>query len=178
LPYGAALKLLALTGCRREEIAGMRRGELSADLSTWTIPSTRAKNHREHVVPLPPLARAIIAELPANGDLVFSTNGAAPIAAWSRIKRKLDRAMKLKQPWVVHDLRRSFVTGMGELGIRPDVIELCVNHVSGARANIAGVYNRSELLPERTAALQRWADHVAGLAAGRQAAVVPLRRGA
>ena len=68
------------------------------------------------------------------------------------------------------------MTGMGELGIRPDVIELVVNHISGHRGGIAGVYNKSELLPERTAALQRWADHVAGLISGGTDNVVPLHQ--
>jgi integrase len=174
-PYGAALKLLLLTGCRREECAGMRRqSELSDDLSTWTIPGARTKNGKPHVVPLPPLARKIIAAIPAAGDLVFTTNGSVPISGWGRVKRRLDKAMKVPA-WVIHDLRRSFVTGLAELGVQPHVIELCVNHTSGARGGVAGVYNRSELMPERKAALERWAEHVAGLAAGRTAKVVPMR---
>jgi hypothetical protein len=56
------------------------------------------------------------------------------------------------------------------------VIELAVNHVSGARAGVAGVYNKSELLPERRVALERWAAHVAGLVAGKPADVVPLQK--
>jgi hypothetical protein len=79
-------------------------------------------------------------------------------------------------PWRLHDLRRTAVTGMAELGIRPDVIELTVNHVSGSRGGIAGVYNRSELLDERRAALERWAAHVDRLVSGAAAnKVVPLR---
>jgi len=76
----------------------------------------------------------------------------------------------------LHDLRRTAVTGMAELGIRPDVIELCVNHVSGSRGGIAGVYNRSELLPERTAALERWASHVSGLVSPQPDNVVAIKR--
>ena len=52
---------------------------------------------------------------------------------------------------------------MAELGVRPDVIEMVVNHISGHRGGVAGIYNRSELLPERRAALERWSAHVAGL---------------
>jgi len=78
--------------------------------------------------------------------------------------------------WRIHDLRRSAVTGMAELGIRPDVIELCVNHVSGTRGGIAGVYNRSELLPERRAALERWAVQVQGIVSGKLANVLPMPR--
>ena len=78
--------------------------------------------------------------------------------------------------WRFHDLRRTAVTKMAELGIRPDVIELVVNHVSGHRGGIAGVYNRSEILPERRAALERWAAHVAELIEGKAAKVAPLLR--
>jgi hypothetical protein len=64
---------------------------------------------------------------------------------------------------------------MAELGIAPHVIELVVNHISGARAGVAGVYNRSELLPERRAALERWAAHIEGIVSGRPATVISLR---
>jgi hypothetical protein len=80
--------------------------------------------------------------------------------------------MSPSAPWRLHDLRRTFVTGLADLGIRPDVIELAVNHRSGLRGGIAGVYNKSELLPERRAALETWASHVEGLVAGRSAKVL------
>ncbi|UPJ97433.1 hypothetical protein [Bradyrhizobium sp. 172] len=63
-----------------------------------------------------------------------------------------------------------------ELGIRPDVIEQAVNHISGHRGGVAGVYNRAVLLLERKAALERWAAHVEGLISRRLAIVTPLRR--
>jgi hypothetical protein len=62
------------------------------------------------------------------------------------------------------------------LGIRPDVIEQIVNHISGARAGVAGTYNRSTLLPDRKAALERWAAHVLGLVEASPANIVPLPR--
>ena len=82
-------------------------------------------------------------------------------------------------PWTLHDLRRTFVTGMVELHVPPHVVELVVNHISGTRAGVAGTYNRSELLPERKAALERWATHVQGLIGPSSASVVsrPLRKG-
>jgi integrase len=176
--YAAAVRLLLLTGARLREVANMTRDEVSADGTTWTIPSTRTKNHRSCVVPLPPLAREIIAGVPqiAGSNFVFSTDGRGPINSWSRAKRKLDAAMGANvPPWRLHDLRRTAVTGMAELGIRPDVIELVVNHAGGSRGGIAGVYNKSELLPERREALERWAVHVAVLVEGRPTNVTPLR---
>ena len=61
------------------------------------------------MVSLPPLAREIIVAIPVGGDLVFTTTGSAPISGWGRVKRRLDKAMKVPA-WVVHDLRRTFVT--------------------------------------------------------------------
>ena len=174
--YCAMLRLLLLTGCRLNEVGGMRRDELRAD-GTWQLPGTRTKNHRAHVVPLPPLAQECIASVPGTADLVFTTTGHTPPSGWSKIKRRLDAAMPAgTPPWRLHDLRRTAVTGMAELGIAPHVIELVVNHVSGSRGGIAGVYNRSELLPERRAALQRWAAHVHGLVSGGADKVIPLRK--
>jgi integrase len=168
--FGALLKLLLLTGCRLNEVARMRRSELSDDGTTWTIPGARTKNRRAHVVSLAPMARAILASVHTSGDLVFTTNGTTPISGWSKIKGRLDARMRPAAPWRLHDVRRTVVTGIAELGIRGDVIELTVNHVSGHRGGIAGTYNRSELMPERRAALERWAAHVEGLIGGRRSA--------
>jgi integrase len=105
---------------------------------------------------------------------MFTTTGSTPISGWSKTKRRLDATMNTT-PWRLHDLRRTAVTGMAELGIRPDVIELTVNHISGHRGGIAGVYNRSELLPERKVALERWAAHVSGLVSGTADNVIALQ---
>lgn len=184
-PFAPLLRLLLLTGARLDEVAGMTRSELSDDGATWNLPGSRTKNKRAHVVPLPPLARDLIESVPREGDLVFSTTGSTPVSGWSRMKRRLDTEMleiarKEKRdvviaPWRLHDLRRTFVTHLAELGVPPHVIELCVNHVSGTRSGIAGTYNKAELLPERKAALQRWAAHILGLVEGR-ANVVAMKK--
>ena len=74
--------------------------------------------------------------------------------------------------WHLHDLRRSTVTHMAEIGIEPAVVEAAVNHISGVRAGVAGVYNRSTLAGPKRAALQRWADHVDLIVSGEQASNV------
>jgi integrase len=191
-PFEPCFRLLLLTGCRLNEVAGMRRDELSADLATWTLPGSRTKNKRAHVVPLPPRARELVTGMVGRHDLVFTTTGHSPPGGWVRAKRRLDATMlQLARnergapvtipPWRLHDLRRTAVTGMAELGIRPDVIELAVNHVSGHRGGIAGVYNRSELLGERKAALERWSAHVEALVkqqSNNVLALHPRREGA
>jgi integrase len=165
------LKLLLLTGCRLREVAGMQRAELSDDGATWTIPGERTKNHRPHTLALPPLARDILAEVGDERDLVFATGNGAP--SWSKVKCRLDAAMNIP-PWRIHDLRRTAATGMAETGIAPHIVEACLNHVSGARAGVAGVYNRAAYAPEKKAALERWAAHVEGLVTGKAAKVVPM----
>jgi integrase len=185
-PFAPLLRLLLVTGQRLGEVAGMTREELHAD-GMWHLPGSRTKNGKAHVVPLPPAARELIDSMPGNGDLIFSTTGTTPVSGWSRMKRRLDAAMldiarqergaKGAFPaWRLHDLRRTCITGMAELGIRPDVIELTVNHVSGSRGGIAGVYNRSELLDERRVALERWSCHIAGLVLGKPANVAQFHK--
>ena len=82
-------------------------------------------------------------------------------------------------PWVIHDLRRSVATHMGELGVMPHIIEAVLNHVSGFRRGVAGVYNRSKLEPQKRAALELWAEHLMAHVEGRETtgkiAYLPLR---
>jgi integrase len=176
-PFGPVLKLLLLIGARLNEVAGMRHDELSEDGTQWMIPGNRTKNHRPHVVPLPPLARDILASVRRieNSDLVFTTTGKTPISGWSTVKIRLDALMGDLPHWIVHDLRRSTATHMAEIGIPPHIVEACLNHISGAKASVAGVYNRAQYSAEKKAAFERWATHVEGLVLDKPAAVVPLR---
>jgi integrase len=185
-PFKPLLRLLLLTGARLNEVAGMKRDELHAD-GAWYLPSSRTKNKRPHVVPLAALARDILTGVTTDADLIFTTNNKTPVSGWNRMKRRLDASMlKMAKaekggkasipPWRLHDLRRTCVTNMVELGVPPHVVELVINHVSGHKGGIAGVYNRSEMLPERREALERWAKHVAGLVAAEPANVVTLAR--
>ena len=173
--FAAILKLLLLTGCRRGEVAGMRRSELSDGGATWTIPGSRTKNGLPHLVPLAPLARDVVAGVPTEGDVVFTTDGESQVSGWSKIKRRLDARMGT-QPWRLHDLRRTCATRMAEIGVLPHVVEAVLNHVSGFKAGVAGNYNWAAYKPEKKTALERWAAHVKGLVSGRPANVVPMAR--
>jgi integrase len=193
-PFGALLRLLLLTGCRRDEVAAMRWHELSEDGMTWIIPSSRAKNWRELVVPLPSLARDLLGSVKRVGnEFVFTTDGKVPISSFSRVKDRLDGLM-LKAAkeeakaagrdsdavtitlWRIHDLRRTAATGMAGIGIQPHVIEAVLNHVSGAKAGVAGTYNKYAYLPEKTFALEQWAAHVEGITAEPTNDVVPIAK--
>jgi integrase len=195
LPFGAALKLLLLSGARLNEVASMR-DEVSEDGATWTIPGERTKNHRTHVVPLPPLAREIIAAVPrVEGTFVFSTTGRSPISGWSKTKAQIDKLMLAvareeaettgRDPaevviprWTIHDLRRTCASGMQRLGVRVEVIERCLNHLSGSYQGIVGTYQRDPMLAERREALERWAAHVQGLVSESSNVVTLRKKGA
>jgi integrase len=156
--YGRIIKLLILTGQRRDEIGDMRWSELSRDEGTWELPAERAKNKREHSLTLPALAWEIIGEQRQN-DSLFGARGGG-YTNWHQSKKALDQRCKLKSPWVIHDLRRSVATGMATIGIQPHIIEAVLNHISGHKAGVAGVYNRSSYDDEKKAALVRWTRYV------------------
>ena len=150
------------------EVSKMRRDELSEDGSTWNIPGQRTKNHRPHVVPLPPLARSILTTVkPVSNEFMFSTTGGSPNSGWARIKGRLDAKMEVP-PWRLHDLRRTCATGMAEVGIAPHIVEAALNHLSGVRAGVAGTYNRAAYAPEKRQALEHWAAHIQCLTENRR----------
>jgi integrase len=174
--FAAVLKLLLLTGQRLGEVRAMRRSELSEDGGIWTIPAARVKNKRQHIVPLPPLARRIIREAGGDGEIVFSTNGSAPVTIGSKIKKRLDGRMKAAAAWREHDLRRTCATGMAEIGVSPHIIEAVLNHLSGHRAGVAGTYNRAAYAAEKKSALELWAAHLTRIVAASAPPVRQLRK--
>ncbi len=184
-PFGPIVRLLVLTAQRREEVASLRWSELSPDLATWTLPGTRAKNGKAHVVHLVEPARAILAGVPriAGQDLVFSTTGTTAPSGFSKAKLMLDAAMAkdaaaVPQPpkrgrrgtaetapgpvpgWRFHDLRRTAVTWLAGAGFPPHVADRLLNHVTGTIRGVAAIYQRSEFQAERKAALEAWSAHV------------------
>ncbi len=190
--YGAIVKLLMLTGQRREEVGGMLWPEINTDSALWSLPGERTKNGRPHDVPLSSAALAIVEALPrrADRDIVFG-EGAGPFSGWSKSKSALDRRINERRkkapatshgktkpiaPWRLHDLRRTLATRMGDLGVQPHVVEAVLNHYSGARAGVAGVYNRSLYSAEKRAALELWGEHVTALVSGAARSVVPFKR--
>lgn len=176
-PVSQLLKLLLLTGARFTEARCLGRSELSDEGTVWNIPSTRTKNKKPHILPLSPQAQALIKSVKriSGSDFVFTLNGKAPISFGSRRKHALDAVMQPAQPWVIHDLRRTAATGMAEIGVSPHIVEAVLNHISGAKSGVAGVYNRAAYGAEKKAALERWAAHVEGIISGKPSAnVLPL----
>jgi integrase len=159
-PYGGIVELLALTGQRREEVARLQREELDLTRQVWTLPKTRTKNAKVHVVHLSEQSMAMLKRAGERGPYVFSFLGNKPFSDFSRAKRRLDQLSGVTG-WRLHDLRRTCVSGMARLGIAPHVADKILNHQAGTISGVAAVYQRHEFLAERQEALKRWGTHVA-----------------
>jgi len=177
--FGPFVKLLLLTGQRRSEVAGVRWSEIDVDKRTWTLPGERTKNGQTHAVPLSPQAWAIIeAAKNGDGDHVLSTTGATAVSGFSRAKRQLDKILTFRKPWTYHDIRRSVVTHLADdLAVPPHVVEAIVNHISGHKAGVAGVYNRATYAAEKRDALEKWADLIDTIVAKAKATPAKIIRG-
>jgi len=164
--YGRIIRLLTLTGCRRQEIGSMAWSEINFDRGSWTLPATRSKNGRAHTLPLMPAMLAIIEKVPrrVSRDQLFGARGNG-FSTWGPGKRVLDARSGVTD-WIIHDIRRSVATGMANLGTQPHIIETVLNHCSGHRRGVAGIYNKSAYEREVRAAMALWADHVRSIADG------------
>jgi integrase len=183
-PFGPIVQLLILTGQRRDEVGGLRWPELDLSQKQWLLPADRSKNGEQNLVPLAPQALSIIDSLPhikGGAQLVFTTTGETAVSGFSKIKQRLDAAMlSIKRreakdagadakaieaitlaPWRFHDLRRTVASGCQRLGIPLEVSEAILNHTSGTRAGIVGVYHVYKFETEKRSALDAWARHVA-----------------
>jgi integrase len=162
--FGPAVQLMALTGQRRGEIAGMRWDEIDLDAKIWTLPAARAKNNREHVVPLSDAVMAILTALPrvhSREGFVFTLNGAQPVSGFFQAKKRMDALLPAGMPaWTLHDLRRTFASGCARLGIAVHVVEAALNHKSGTIRGVASVYNRYDYASEKRACMQAWARFI------------------
>jgi integrase len=169
-PWGVLVRVLILTGQRRGEVAGMRWNELDLDTGTWSLPGSRTKNGQPHVVPLPTEAVALLRTVKRRkeAEVVFEGPRKTAMSGFGKVKARLDEALakamtevkRTPSPWVLHDLRRTVATGLQRLGIRLEVTEAVLNHVSGSRSGIVGVYQRHGWDEEKKAALAAWAKHV------------------
>jgi integrase len=169
--FGKIVKLLALSAQRVSEIGGLRWSEIGAD--EILLPAARVKNHRAHIIPLSAPAAAIIAAHPKRKGVDTLFGSEHGFNNWNFWKARLDKTIAQANGgpiprWTLHDLRRTAATMMADdLGIEPHIIEAVLNHVSGHRAGVAGVYNRASYRVAKTVALNRWADLLLSIAEGR-----------
>ncbi|SEP22406.1 Phage integrase family protein [Methylobacterium sp. UNC300MFChir4.1] len=166
--YGRIVRLLLLTGQRRDEVGSMRETELDLAAAVWTIPAERTKNGLVHEVPLSRPALDILGAHPrTEGRSLLFGYGVGAFSGWSNSKERMDKRIAASglamAPWRLHDLRRTAATGMASIGVLPHVVEAVLNHISGSKAGVAGIYNRATYAREKREALDLWAAHVLAL---------------
>jgi integrase len=192
------IKLCLVTAQRVGEVAGINLSEIDLRKRVWNLPATRTKNGLAHTVPLSDLAISIIEaqiaaiEPVANADNGCSTGPLFPCGDGSLspvvVARAILRAHETSEerpkgrfgiaPWSSHDLRRTAVSKMGELGIAPIVVGHVINHSSVTRAGVTlKVYNHYDYAKEKRQAFELWANHLDAICQGAAAKVTPLRRG-
>lgn len=175
--FGPIVRLLIVTGQRREEIAGLHWEELDRDQRELKLSGDRTKNGEPTSIPLNDLAMAELNRVargerwPRHGR-VFPTSSGAGFTAYAKEKRKLDKLISFDggdplPPWRLHDLRRTLATGFQRLGVRFEVTEAVLNHVGSSRSGVAGIYQRHDWREEKREALRMWNDHILGILAAQ-----------
>ena len=167
--HGDVIKWLLWTGCRLNEAAGMRAGEVNGDI--WTIPAMRAKNGRARAIPLPFQAVNLLQVALTRGGktlapdaLVFPSKGKCTLSNWDRVTKRLQR-LSGTSGWHRHDLRRAVATLLGDLGFAPHVVSVVLGHAHIAEGATA-VYARSRYQREHREALQALANEIEQLVSG------------
>jgi integrase len=156
--FGKIVKLLILTGQRRGEIAQLMGSMVGRD--TITLPAPLCKNRRSHTFPLGELARTFLDSEVEPDEYFFKGHGKeTPFDGWSKCKPKLEERAEVKE-WTLHDLRRTFASGLAALGVSIPVIERLLNHISGSFGGVVGVYQRYDYLPEMRDAIEKWEAHI------------------
>jgi integrase len=146
-PFGPVFKLLLLTAQRRDEVAGMCWSELDIEGKVWHLPGSRTKNRKAHDVHLSDQAIEIIESLPrieplsGRPDFVFTTTRCAPVSGFASAKAQVSKRMGVADAdWRLHDLRRTYTTGMARLGIAEHVADKVLNHTSGTISGVKRIY--------------------------------------
>lgn len=160
--FGTLMHLLLLTGQRRGEITALHSSWIDREAKTITIPGSIAKNRREHVIPYGDRVKAILDTLPKEGLLFPGKGTDTPFTGFSKAMMTL-RADCEVADFTIHDLRRTYATGLARLGVAPQTIEALLNHVTGTLSLIARIYNRHSYLPEARAAVELWEKHIASV---------------
>jgi integrase len=177
--YSIIMRLLLLSGQRRDEIGALRWSEVLED--RIQLPGSRTKNGRAHSIPLTTTMQNILAARTRDDEFVFGARKGQSFRGWGSSKAKLDQRIRAAgvelAHWTQHDLRRTVATWMAESGIAPHIIEAILNHVSGHKGGVAGVYNRASYEPQKRAALEKWGNHIEQLIGGKPTATI-IRLGA
>jgi integrase len=177
--YTDIIWLLALMGCRRMEIIDLKWDELDLEKGLLILPAKRVKNKRAFTLPLPNKAIEILKSIPRfEGQVRVFAGRVGRFSTFAQWKVYHDKQIVIDSGkdlphWTFHDIRRTVRTGLGKLGVRPDVAERVLNHAHGG---ISEVYDKYRYLPEMKTALAMWADHVETVLNGTESKITMLRR--
>ena len=165
-PFRQIVPMLLATAQRRGELTEMRWSEVDLEEKVWVIPAERAKNGKEHYVPLSEFAIGLLNEVPRflDCDYVFTTTRRSPVSGYSKWLRRL-WAESETSGWRYHDLRRTAATNLAKLKVSQPVTEKILNHISGVVSGIALVYNRYDFADETRDALEKWGQRLTELTA-------------
>lgn len=180
--FSRIIRLLMLTGCRRDEIGGLQWSELDLERGLLSIPGARTKNHHALNLTLPAAAVSILRSIGRREgrDYVFGERGGT-YSAWSYSTLNFNARIAARQgkpiaAWRIHDIRRTVATGMAEIGVAPHIVEAILNHRGGHKAGVAGIYNKAKYTLEIKRALAVWADHLMAIVEQKEPTIVALVR--
>ena len=168
----AFVKLCLLTAQRAREVLGIATAEVDFETGTWTIPGSRTKNKREHLVPLGPQAMTLIEGIKNGSPYLFPMNRGKPTPAPTRSFRlwidALRTDLKFDADWTCHDLRRTATTGMTKMNDgKPRVTRFLTDRITNhTDSGIGAIYDRYNYLDEKRDALTRWDARVAEIVSG------------
>lgn len=159
LKISACTRIIMLTGQRVGETSGMLVGEVDLDKGIWTIPESKTKNGRRHIVPLSDQATSILRQVigTRRSGRVFDVHEKSV----SNILARYEKDERFAGRFTAHDLRRTLVTEMSRLGADEDMLRRVVNHAQSEGA--MKHYNHYDYLDEKRALLQQWSDYLMGL---------------
>ncbi|HHG8753826.1 TPA: tyrosine-type recombinase/integrase [Escherichia coli] len=156
--YAALLHLLVAFGCRTQELRLSSIGEWDLQDWIWTVPKEHSKGGEKILRPIPvamrPFVKSLVARNKDTGLLLGELKKPEAVSQWGRgIYKRLGHS----EPWTLHDLRRTFSTTLNNMGIAPHVVEQLLGHSLGG---VMAVYNRSQYLPEKLDALNKWMERL------------------
>ncbi|MEO0667558.1 MAG: tyrosine-type recombinase/integrase [Pseudomonadota bacterium] len=163
--WGPVFRLLILTGQRRSEILSLHWDQVDLNARAMTKPGSETKNGKPHVTHLSAPALQELTSLDGNSGLVFTTTETTPVSGVTKAKRRLDELLGDDfEHWRIHDLRTAMASALASANIPESVVDRILNHVAqgSAPSAVARVYNQADMLPQRAAALDRWAEMVTG----------------
>ncbi len=157
--FGRLIRFLILTGCRRGEGAGLTWAMVDREAGVINLPAVFTKQGRGHAVPIAPALADVLDACAIDAravDLVFPSAAAGkPMSGWTQLLSKLTTEAGVE--FGLHDLRRSFRTGLARLGVDTETAELALGH---ARADLEARYNRDAARETLRKAFELWADHI------------------